>query len=94
MTRTFIGLGQYDGWKFTLEPQPNEGGSPGFLRRQLSPSLANVEALQHIDPTNELLFPGYSAEMRELVMNPPPVWREEQWLTEWLKRGLIKEVAS
>jgi hypothetical protein len=92
MTRTFVGLGQHDGWKFTLEECGNGHGSPGFLSRQLSPSAANLEALQHINPTNERLSPGYNAEMRELVMNPPPVWREEQWLTEWLKRGLIKEV--
>jgi hypothetical protein len=90
VTRTFIGLGLYEGWRFTLTP--SSGG--GFTRHQLSPATATVEALQHIDPINEVLSPGYTAEMRELVMNPPPVWREEQWLTEWLKRGLIKEVAS
>lgn len=93
MIRTFIGLGQYDGWKFTLEQCDNGHGSPGFVSRQVSPSAENLEALQHINPINEMVSPGYTAEMRELVLSPPPTWREEQWLTEWLKRGLIKEVA-
>lgn len=93
-TRTFIGLGQHTGWRFTLGHQTSECGLPGFMRRQLRPADERVAELERIDPINELQRPGYTAEMRKLVLNPEPTWIEEQWLTEWLRRGLVKEVPS
>lgn len=104
MTRTFVATGHYDGWKFTLEPMTaGEFGAPGYTTDstapgyrlvQLEPSKVDVASLRLTAGNGRPLSDEEIECRRKRVYTRDPEWREEQWLTEWLKRGLIKEVAS
>jgi hypothetical protein len=90
----YIGLGEQAGWRFTLEPQ-EQNGSPGYMLRQLAPATANVELLDGAGHAwNCKHSPEFAAGVERRVLNPDPSWRETEWLTQWLKCRMIREVAA
>ncbi len=87
----YEGLRGYIGWRFTLTPQANAYGSPGYLLHQLQPSDASREWAQRKPDTSSSM----SVEAKTAwIESGPDEWRESAWLTEWLKHGLIREVGT
>ncbi len=96
--RTFIGLKDFSGWRFTLTPATNEAGSPGFTRETLTPRDGWAADLART--TIEANVALYSSEVIRALRSdleagrPPADWVEDEWLTQWLRGGLIKEVSD
>ncbi len=91
--RAFVGLREFDGWKFTLTPEPNEAGSPGFRRIHVAPRAGAFDAHREICEMHERLYPGYTARFRQWLESRPADWVEANWLVQWLKGGSIREVS-
>ena len=77
------------GWVFTLTPQDDEFGNRGYLLRHLAPSEGALDWARQ-EPINRF-YPSVAQKI-EQVRNKPDEWREELWLTEWLKSGAIRLV--
>lgn len=97
--KTFIGVGQFEGWKFELVESPAAGvpgyadGCPGYIRTQLTPAKCSVEHLKSDSHAYDKRFnPKRAVEMEQFILHREPEWIEAQWLVEWLKHGSIKEV--
>jgi len=93
--RTFIGLKDFAGWRFTMEPAKNAAGSDGFMRadiRQSDATIARCNASAAIAEENHAH--DLAAHCRRLAEPRPPEWFEANWLTQWLKAGLIREVTD
>ncbi len=99
VVRSFIGLKSFSGWRFTLTPETNEAGSPGFTRETLTPRDGWEDEARRVLHDNR--FPssdhhGTLAKLRAALAagRPPTQWVEEKWLTQCLRGGLIKEVSD
>jgi hypothetical protein len=95
MTRTFIGLRECDGWRFTLTPSTNADGSPGFTRETITPRKGWRADVQRTVDANKIRADSdvIRALQADLDAGKPPAdWVEERWLTEWLRAGAIREV--
>lgn len=82
------------GWRFTLAA--TEGG---FELRTLSRSLDWAQHHRDFAERNKLAAPRRAKAAIETAERAErgvfdPEFRETQWLTEWLKAGLIREVRS
>jgi hypothetical protein len=92
--RTFEGArAPFVGWRFALEPALGGGG---FVLFHLERSEEWRQERLLSAERNARINPRLSDEIRgeALATSWPTELREERWLTEWLKAGLVREVRS
>jgi hypothetical protein len=98
MIRAFVGLKDFSGWQFTLTPARAScdgcDGAEGFTRVTQVQYPAAFESVRGACEYYERMHLGWTAARAHEINNPPPLWVEANWLTQWLKAGLIREVTN
>lgn len=87
--KTYDGLGQFNGWRFQMEPV-----SDGFIIHQLSPASVWSSDMRATAEYYERIYPGWTQRRTEEITNKPPFFVESEWLVQWLNNRLIKEVGN
>lgn len=87
--KTYIGLDQWDGWRFRMEPVPD-----GFMIHQESPAKVAFSDMRAVADHYERIYPGWTERRIEQINNRAPCFVESEWLVQWLKNRLIKEVGN
>lgn len=86
MTAQYAGVGQFKGWTFTLTPS-----GEGYMQHTITAPACWWESCRGCAECYDQLTPGYSAKRKYEIEHPADKWIEANWLTQWMKNGLIKE---